>query len=124
VAVVAVAGDHRIAVLQHRLDADDHRLLANIEMAEAADQAHAIELARLLLEAADQQHVAVMLTNRLGRDVGLFRGARLPFRRRFPGCHLTPLPDYERPHWAALGVSGFEAVRNKKRVSKNKRKCL
>ena len=32
--------------------------LADIEMAEAADRAHAVELAGLFLEAPDQQHVA------------------------------------------------------------------
>ena len=52
-AVVAIAGDDLVAVLQRHLHADDHRLLADIEVAEAADQAHAVELARLLLEAAD-----------------------------------------------------------------------
>ena len=41
------------------LHADDDRLLADIEMAEAADQAHAIHLPGLLLEAADQQHGAI-----------------------------------------------------------------
>ena len=41
------------------LHADHDRFLADIEMAEAADQPHAVELARLLLEAADQQHVAI-----------------------------------------------------------------
>ena len=38
---------------------DHHGFLADIEVAEAADQPHAVKLARLLLEAADQQHVAV-----------------------------------------------------------------
>ena len=42
-----------------RLHADDDGFLADIEMAEAADQAHAVELAGSLLEAADQQHVAI-----------------------------------------------------------------
>ena len=41
------------------LHADDDGFLADIEVAEAADQAHAVELPGLLLEAADQQHVAV-----------------------------------------------------------------
>ena len=45
--------------LQRHLHADDHRLLADVEVAEAADQAHAVKLAGLLLEAADQQHLAV-----------------------------------------------------------------
>src|SRR5688500_19948306 len=39
--------------------ADDHRLLADVEMTEAADEAHAVHLAGLLLEAPDQQHVAI-----------------------------------------------------------------
>ncbi len=58
-AVVAIAGDDRVALLQRHLHADHHGLLADVEVAEAADQAHAVHLAGLLLEAADQQHVAV-----------------------------------------------------------------
>ena len=58
-AVIAVAGDHLVARLERHLHADDDRFLADIEVAEAADQAHAVHLAGLLLEAADQQHVAV-----------------------------------------------------------------
>ena len=46
---------------QRHLHADDDGLLADIEVAEAADQPHAVELAGLLLEAADQQHVAIGL---------------------------------------------------------------
>jgi hypothetical protein len=61
VAVVAIGGDDLIAFLERHLHADDDRFLADIEMAEAADEAHAVELARLLLEAADQQHVAIGL---------------------------------------------------------------
>jgi len=34
--------------------------LADIEMAEAADQPHAVKLARPLFEAANEQHVAVI----------------------------------------------------------------
>ena len=45
--------------LDRHLHADDHGLLADVEVAEAADEAHAVELAGLLLEAADEQHVAV-----------------------------------------------------------------
>ena len=45
--------------LDRHLHADHDRLLADVEVAEAADQAHAVELAGLLLEAADQQHLAV-----------------------------------------------------------------
>ena len=51
-----------IAVLLGRLhQADDDGLLADIEVAEAADQAHAVHLAGLLLEAADQEHLAQRL---------------------------------------------------------------
>src|SRR4051794_30851829 len=57
VAVVAVAGDHLITALDRHLHPDDDRLLPNIEMAEAADQAHPVKLTGLLLEAADEQHV-------------------------------------------------------------------
>ncbi len=59
VAVVAVAGDDLVARLERHLHADHHGLLADVEVAEAADQAHAVHLAGLLLEAADQQHVLV-----------------------------------------------------------------
>ena len=58
-AVVAIGGDDLVAVGQRHLHADDDGLLADVEMAKAADQAHAVELAGLFLEAADQQHVAV-----------------------------------------------------------------
>ena len=58
-AVVAVGGDDRVLVDDRRLHADDDGFLADIEVAEAADQAHAVELACPLLEAADQQHVAI-----------------------------------------------------------------
>src|SRR6185295_14033917 len=61
VAVIAIAGDNAVARRECRLHAHDDRLLPDVEMAEAADQAHAVELARLLLEAADQQHVAIVV---------------------------------------------------------------
>jgi hypothetical protein len=38
VAVVAVPGDDRIALFERHLHADHHRLLADVEVAEAADQ--------------------------------------------------------------------------------------
>src|SRR5690606_36134356 len=59
VAVVAVAGDDLVAGFEHHLHADDDRFLADVEMAEAADQPHAVHLPRLLLEAADGEHAAV-----------------------------------------------------------------
>ena len=45
--------------LSGHLHADDHGFLADIEVAEAADEPHAVELAGFFLEAADQQHVLV-----------------------------------------------------------------
>src|SRR5882757_1425667 len=56
--VITVPGYDLIALLQGHLHADDDGLLADIEMAETADRPHAVELAGLFLEAADQQHVA------------------------------------------------------------------
>jgi hypothetical protein len=69
-AVVAITGDDLVAGRERQLHADDHRFLADIEMAEAADQAHSVHLARLLFEAADQQHVAVGLELRLLAEIG------------------------------------------------------
>jgi len=60
VAVVAIAGDLGIlALLRRHGDASNHGLLADIEVAEATDQAHAVHLAGLLLKTPDQQHLAV-----------------------------------------------------------------
>src|SRR5580692_3251299 len=61
VAVIAIAGDHLVTVKLGHLHADDDRFLADIKVAEAADQAHAVHLAGLLLEAADRQHLAQRL---------------------------------------------------------------
>jgi len=57
--MVAIAGDHLIAVLDRHLHADDDRLLADIEVAEPSDETHPVHLPGLLLEAPDQQHLAV-----------------------------------------------------------------
>ncbi len=56
--VIAIAGDNLVALLKGHLHPDNDRFLANIEMAETADRAHAVKLARLFLEATDQHHVA------------------------------------------------------------------
>ncbi len=82
VAVVAIGGDALVAVLRGGLEPDHDRLLADVEMAEAADQAHAVELAGLLLEAADQQHLAVEVEQLvLGRG-RLLRGCAARCRHR------------------------------------------
>jgi len=56
VPVVTIGGDDLIARLDCHLHADDDSLLADIEVTEAADEAHAVKLAGLLLEAANEQH--------------------------------------------------------------------
>ena len=92
-AVVAVAGDDLIAVDRGHLHADDDRFLADIEVAEAADQAHAVELPRLLLEAADQQHLAVGVEVFLAGELGRVRSRRHGFRPGFrPRSMLTGWP--------------------------------
>jgi hypothetical protein len=48
-----------VALSSALCNADRDGLLTDIEVAEPADQAHAVKLARLLLEAADQQHLAI-----------------------------------------------------------------
>jgi hypothetical protein len=101
VAVVAIAGDDLVALLRRHLHADDHGFLADIEMAEAADQAHAVHLARLLFEAADQQHLAIGVEVFVlveGRDVRkrLGRTFRSALRWRLCGC-LRRRPCFRLP---------------------------
>src|SRR3954470_9725358 len=66
-AVVAVAGDDAVAGDQSVLHAHDYRFLADIQVAETTDQAHAVHLSGLLFEAADQQHLAVVFEQLFGR---------------------------------------------------------
>jgi hypothetical protein len=83
VAVIAVAGDHFVARLERHLHADNHRFLADIEMAETANQSHPVHLPRLFLESADQQHQPVggqlLVLTELGR------GLAVAFRRASGG---------------------------------------
>ena len=60
-AVVAVAGDDLVkALFDVGLYTHRHGFLADIEVTETPDQAHAVQLSGPLLEAADQQHLAVI----------------------------------------------------------------
>ncbi|MNL46388.1 hypothetical protein D3C87_1690950 [compost metagenome] len=59
VTVVTIGGDDLVAFFQGHLHADNDSFLADVEVTEAADEAHAIELAGLFLETPDQQHFAV-----------------------------------------------------------------
>src|SRR5690606_1493410 len=54
VAMVAVGRDDLISLVGTHLQADDDRLLANVEEAEAADEAHAVKLTGLFLKSPDQ----------------------------------------------------------------------
>ena len=58
-AVVAV-GRHDVVIRAERRDgADGHRLLADVEMQEAADLSGGVGACRLLLEAPDEVHLPV-----------------------------------------------------------------
>ncbi len=85
VAVIAIGGDHLVAVDQRHLHAGDDGFLADVEMAEAADEAHAVELAGLLLEAADEEHAAIGCKLLFLGEVRRFRryGCCWGFRIRF-----------------------------------------
>ena len=71
VAVVAVAGDDLVAVLQRHLDAGDDCFLTDIEVAETADQPHAVHLAGAFLETADEEHVLIGLEGFVLRQGGV-----------------------------------------------------
>ena len=121
VAVVAVAGDDAVGPGQRRLDAGDDRLLADVEVAEAADQPHAVHLPGTLLEAADEQHLAIegeqLVVGRVvplrivwsfadGRDRfdgrgGFGHATRAPTDRR--GCY-TPIPSAIKRRLRLFGV--------------------
>jgi hypothetical protein len=73
VAVIAIAGDHLVARLECHLHADDNRFLPDVEVTEAADQSHAVELTRLFLEPPDQEHVTEGLQLPLLAEIGCGR---------------------------------------------------
>ena len=58
VAVLAVGAGDVVVRAECREAADRHRLLADVEVAESADLAQAVRLAGLLLEPADEHHLA------------------------------------------------------------------
>src|SRR5207248_9972569 len=78
-AVIAVGGEGRVALLERGVDADDDRRLADIEVAEPTNQPHPVHLTGALFKAADQQHVGIPALERLGRDlrIGWFNPIRL-----------------------------------------------
>ncbi len=70
VPVVAIAGDDLVTRLDRHLHADDDGLLTDVEVAEAADQPHAVELTRLFLETANPQHLLIGVELVLARPGG------------------------------------------------------
>jgi hypothetical protein len=97
VAVVAIAGDELVTLHHRHLHADDDRFLADVEVAEAADQAHAVHLAGLFLEAADEQHHPVGVEFFFpgeGRRAHILRGLALG---RFGRSHRILPRDRQRP---------------------------
>ena len=81
VAVVAVGGDEVVVGPQQAHGADADRLLADVEVEEAADLALDVELRAALLEAADEQHLPVQRE----RFVSVQRFTRDSVGRRSPG---------------------------------------
>ena len=71
-AVVAIAGDDLVALADRHLHADDDGFLADVEVTEAADEAHAVHLAGALLEAADEEHLREGVEFLLARQVRRF----------------------------------------------------
>jgi len=70
VTVVAVSGDDLVTFLLRHLHADDDSFLADIKVTETADEAHAVKLARLLFETADEQHFAIGLELFITIEIG------------------------------------------------------
>src|SRR5258706_13643515 len=58
-AVVAIGGDLLMPLFGGPHQAHPHGFLTDIEMAKAADQAHAVKLPGPFLETADKQHVVI-----------------------------------------------------------------
>ena len=86
--VVTIAGDNLVTFFGHHLHAHHNSLLADVEMAETANQAHAIHLAGLFLETPDEQHFAIGMKFLI---TGEFGWSRI-FLRFGPGrgrrCHV------------------------------------
>src|SRR5262249_36566437 len=79
----------------------DDCFLADIKVAEAADEAHAVQMTRFLLKAADQQHVVIGLE--LGFTVEPlllgFSALGLSFLKFL--CHISRFDRHSRPRLPA-----------------------
>ena len=83
--VVAVTGDDLVARFERHLHAHHDGFLADIEVAEAADQTHAVHLAGFFLETADGQHGLIggqilVLAEIVHRTVGARRRSQIVVR--------------------------------------------
>ena len=86
VAVVAVGGDDLVAFLGRHLQTDHDGFLPDVQVAEPADEAHTVELAGLLFEAPDQQHLAQCRGSCSRLKVGTARSSSpCPGRCRYAG---------------------------------------
>ncbi len=112
-AVVAIARDGLVAGLRRHHDADDDRLLADVEMAKSADKAHAVELAGLFLEAADQSASCE------GVELFLLREGRRREAFSF-GASVDSAPGFERVAAADASVMRGPLQRNAERTARPK----
>src|SRR5258706_8316112 len=87
VPVIAIGGYDLVLRPDIRLHADDDGFLADIEVTETTDQSHAVELSRLLFEAADQQHVRIEFLEALWIE----RSAGRLYRACVGRSHVEPL---------------------------------
>src|SRR5438094_750811 len=88
VTVLAVGRDRVVVGPEDRGGAGGHRLLADGEVEEPADLAEGVGLRRLLLEAADEEHVA----QKLAREVGVEPEPRRRLLSHRLGHSLPPAP--------------------------------
>src|SRR5579872_881857 len=112
--MVAIAGDHLVGITLGHLHSDDDRFLTDIEVAESADQAHAVHLAGFLLEAPDQEHLPQRLEFLLLAE---FRDCGARSRRRARRAAIVLL------HALGLGDShsaSFAKSREKASHSRNR----
>jgi hypothetical protein len=102
VPVLAVVREHVVALFERRHHADDGRLFAQVQVAVAADLGASVHLAGLLLEPADQDHLAVEVDQLLFRlrppAQARGRSDRLRYARRpLPVRIGAPLSGRRRP---------------------------
>ena len=84
-AMVAIGGDQLVVGPDIGLHAHHHGFLADIEVAETADQPHAVKLTSPLFEAADQEHVAIELFEGFGIAASSVSGRFFLFFGAFRG---------------------------------------